>query len=158
MEINWWKSMPWCCEPCFLIKDPKLLFPGIGCFPHVPDPVLRDDVPSLCVCWWWLVPALGTVPGRDNGITGGIGLAQPLAAPCCCTGQPQLPTLWKHILRIILIVTLTKLIFSKTQLHSSLAAVISPPTKGSCELPVPYDTLFIWVLLLGLPELSRRLR
>lgn len=80
MEINWWKSMPWCCEPCFLIKDPKLLFPGMGCFPRVPGPVLRADVPPLCVgmchragassgqCawqgqwhhWWhWPGPALG---------------------------------------------------------------------------------------------------
>lgn len=67
MEINWWKSMPRCCEPCFLIKDPKLLFPGMGCFPPVPGPVLRADVPSLCVgtgvCAVGPVPALGSLPG-----------------------------------------------------------------------------------------------
>lgn len=163
MEINWWKSMPRCCEPCFLIKDPKLLFTRMGCFPPMPHPVLGDDVPALCV-WMracadrWLVPAPGSVPGGDNGITGGTGLAQPLAAPCCCTGQSQLPTLWKYILRIILIITLTRLIFSVTQLHSSLAAVISSPTKRSCELPVPHDTHFIWVSFLGPPKLSWMLR
>lgn len=63
--------MPWCCEPCFLIKDPKLLFPGMGCFPHVPDPVLRVDVPSLrmwkgvCAgggwCHPWAVCLAGTM-------------------------------------------------------------------------------------------------
>lgn len=59
MEINWWKSMPRCCEPCFLIKDPKLLFTRMGCFSPITAPALRDAVPSLwgqvCVLgggWW----------------------------------------------------------------------------------------------------------
>lgn len=162
MEINWWKSMPRCCEPCFLIKDPKLLFPGMGRFPRVQ--ILCWGMMSLpSVCGW--VPVLvvaGASPGQGAWWGQwhhwwhwpGPALGSPLLLHWAVTAAHSLET---HF-RIIVIVTLTKLIFSKTQPHSSLPAVISSPTKRSCELPVPYDTHFIWVSFLGLPELSWRLR
>lgn len=80
MEINWWKSMPRRCEPCFLIKDPKLLFSGMGCFPHAADPALRDAVPSL---WVWA----GAGPGGHRDMAGGTGLAQPSVSPAAALGS-----------------------------------------------------------------------